>query len=800
MKNTAKYFCLLSGIINLAESYIHFSNAYWMKTLSLPTNSQILYCILPNGLPDNAVWFKNNKKLDVDNLFPRVTSDLKYKENTKFFILVFHSVLQSDAGVYQCLLSRSSQQILSSKVYLDANDKISSQTFEIKKRVKRSTNKKPESNRTPEMPKILDVIQKSPNDVDLVIFNTPHGDTAISSCVAELSKFFNPGYLPAVIQQSFSDNIISISHLHSHSQYRAFVECTNAQGSSSRSAPFIFETLPEVPSIKPTIINVTRRNDSIVLLHWTSVSTDVVSYYQVLFSTTQFEQLVKINASCCTAKVRAQDSVSYSIYVSACNPSGCGLPSNPIPLMSDKPFVAVTTIADVTAAATKHSHDVHSSNEVNFVIVGLVAGICLIVGTALYYVIKNRRQKKKSITMQQENVLFERNSSTLRSANDYYTPMSPQGSISIANKLREKLGEVLIEKENLAIGKLLGEGEFGYVYKGKLTFLDSDGNEETASDVAIKCIKTLYRTADETEALVNEGLRMKELNHPNVMGLIGMCLSSFTHVSEPQTNESSPLVVLPFLPNGDLRNHLFLSRTSDTVNQFTLRKLIQFALDIAKGMEYLANHKFVHRDLAARNCMLTKDFSVVVSDFGLSRKLYEQNYYRQAHITKLPVKWMSIESLGDNIFNSRTDVWSFGITFWEILTFCQAPYPGVANHEMYNYLKSGMRLNKPAHCSQELWHTLVFPCWSPQANQRITFSELVVRIEKFLKKADSELSAPITIFQSSDASSSGYEEPIPVLSHHYKLAEENDTNANSPLINNISDDKTSETSSNIVCL
>ncbi|XP_062571414.1 macrophage-stimulating protein receptor-like [Saccostrea cucullata] len=278
---------------------------------------------------------------------------------------------------------------------------------------------------------------------------------------------------------------------------------------------------------------------------------------------------------------------------------------------------------------------------------------------------------------------------------------------------------LLISKENLEINNQIGKGNFGVVYEGSLT-----NTEDSEIKVAVKTLHQSNPREIDVENFLDEAIRMHEFNHPNVMTLIGICLSL----------DEMPLVVLPFMKHGDL-----LCYIRNDKNVLTLRTLVEFATDISRGMEYLSIQRVVHRDLAARNCMLNEDRHAVVADFGLSRDIYEKDYYSSSNKkTRLPVKWMAPESLEKGIYSSQSDVWSFGVTMWELLTRGSKPYPEVDGWDMLKYLKNSRRLPKPTKCPDILYNKML-RCWNFDPDERPSFSDLVIELSEIVSSTDEKL-------------------------------------------------------------
>uniref|UniRef100_A0A672I809 Tyrosine-protein kinase receptor TYRO3 n=1 Tax=Salarias fasciatus TaxID=181472 RepID=A0A672I809_SALFA len=294
----------------------------------------------------------------------------------------------------------------------------------------------------------------------------------------------------------------------------------------------------------------------------------------------------------------------------------------------------------------------------------------------------------------------------------------PVDSLGINDELKNKLQDVLIPERLLTLGHMLGKGEFGSVREALLKTDDS-----SIQKVAVKVLKSDITSSGDIEQCLKEAAYMKDFHHPNVIQLIGVSLHR-----RPGQRLPIPMVVLPFMKHGDLHTFLLLSRLGEQPFELSLHTLLRFMLDVSRGMDYLSSRNIIHRDLAARNCMLDENMTVCVADFGLSKKIYSGDYYRQGSVSKLPVKWIALESLADNVYTTQSDVWAFGVTMWEIMTRGQTPYPGVENSEIYEFLIKGERLKKPPDCRDDIYE-IMHSCWSPVPKCRPSFQLLVSQLE-----------------------------------------------------------------------
>jgi insulin receptor len=152
--------------------------------------------------------------------------------------------------------------------------------------------------------------------------------------------------------------------------------------------------------------------------------------------------------------------------------------------------------------------------------------------------------------------------------------------------------------------------------------------------------------------------------------------------------------------------------------------MYKMAAEIADGMAYLSAKKFVHRDLAGRNCMVASDLTVKIGDFGMTRDIYETDYYRKGNKGLLPVRWMAPESLKDGVFTSQSDIWSFGVVLWEMVTLAMQPYQGLSNDQVLKFVVGGGVMEKPENCPEKTF-TIMTLCWARNPKARPTFVEII---------------------------------------------------------------------------
>ncbi|XP_022534783.2 tyrosine-protein kinase receptor UFO [Astyanax mexicanus] len=508
-----------------------------------------------------------------------------------------------------------------------------------------------------------------------------------------------------------------ISDLEPFSQYDVRVACRSSQGVSDWTQWVTIRTSEGVPDSPP--VNVTAvLNGTEVLISWAEPPGKMngeLQGYIIEYSTPNMEQVMLDVGLDNELPINLSTPLSnISFRMSAYTGAGHG-PWTPLQILSLIPSEMSQPLPVVDNTSPAFSWHWW------YVVMAISVAVALAVLMAVY-VAKLRRKETRFgeafEPMMESGELVVR----YRARRTYSrrTTEATLNSLGISDELKQKLQDVMVDRHKLTLGKTLGEGEFGSVMEGLLS------QEDSVLKVAVKTMKIAICTRTEMEDFLREAACMKEFDHQNVMRLLGVCLQTVESEGYP-----SPVVILPYMKHGDLHSYLLYSRLGDSPVYLPSQMLVKFMTDIARGMEYLSGKNFIHRDLAARNCMLNENMNVCVADFGLSKKIYNGDYYRQGRISKMPVKWIAIESLADRVYTTKSDVWSFGVTMWEIATRGQTPYPGVENSEIYDYLRQGNRLKQPPDCLDSIY-SLMFSCWLLSPKDRPSFEMLRCELEKAL--------------------------------------------------------------------
>ncbi|KAF8365303.1 let-23, partial [Pristionchus pacificus] len=330
-----------------------------------------------------------------------------------------------------------------------------------------------------------------------------------------------------------------------------------------------------------------------------------------------------------------------------------------------------------------------------YILAALFLVVVLIIGLMLW-----RRQKRLSKELEQEKV-----------ANNPEMPeLIPMDHNARINKERF----LLIPKQALSrSARELGSGAFGVVYAGCWMPVSKAG-KPTKVPVAIKVVRDPSGRAQ--SEMLDEAAKMTMMRHENLLRIVGVCLSG----------DDLQLVTL-LRPLGNLRE--FLQKHKGKLSG---KELLQYSYQIASGMKYLTDQRVVHRDLAARNVLVKNIHHVEITDFGLAKLIDIGADSVQVGEGKVAIKWLALEALEKQVYNTATDVWAFGVTVWEILTYGESPYANMTPMAIKEYLLSGQRLAQPNNCSTELYKHLI-DCWLPYPDSRPTFAVLKENLYKYCK-------------------------------------------------------------------
>ncbi|KRY83575.1 putative tyrosine-protein kinase F09A5.2 [Trichinella pseudospiralis] len=393
------------------------------------------------------------------------------------------------------------------------------------------------------------------------------------------------------------------------------------------------------------------------------------------------------------------------------------------------------TELDFTFAAVKSSNVVLKTEHV-YVLVASVATL-LFAMLAIMLLYRRRSMKKQKSLAELAN--HDRTCAT--SENAY-----------VAQPRRFDHWELQRSKVEIDFDKRLGSGAFGAVYKGKIngrilgnrlsnSVLAENWTKMEDCDVAIKMLPEYADESAKSDFRKEINLMKQVGYHEKLVNMLG-CI----------TAEEPLCLIVEYCSQGDLLHYLrdrrkymvqLESKGIDIANLednsdvdldmvLCLKDLISFSWQASVGMEYLSQKGFLHRDVAARNILVDHDKRIKIGDFGLCRYIYSDMVY-MGKGGRLPIKWMALEAIKNYEFTTKSDVWSFGVLLFEIITLGGSPYPGIQPADMEQLLESGKRMEQPSNCPDELYMTMV-NCWQKEPSTRPSFTEIRERLRAMLEK------------------------------------------------------------------
>ncbi|XP_043927890.1 receptor tyrosine-protein kinase erbB-2 [Protopterus annectens] len=382
-------------------------------------------------------------------------------------------------------------------------------------------------------------------------------------------------------------------------------------------------------------------------------------------------------------------------------------------------FCATNCTVSCTVLDEKGCPILQSQSQVTSIIAAVVGVLLLVLLTVIIlFFIKRKRQLKRKHTLQR--ILRE---------NELVEPLTPSGAVPNQAQMR------ILRETELEKLKVLGSGAFGTVYQG--VWIPDE--EDIKIPVAIKVLRE-NTSPKANKEILDEAYLMAGVRSPYVCRLLGICLTSTVQL------------VTQLMPYGCLLDYV-----RENKDRLQSQHLLNWCVQIAKGMNYLEEVRLVHRDLAARNVLVKTPAHVKITDFGLARLLDIDETEYHADAGKVPIKWMALESILHRKFTHQSDVWSYGVTVWELMTFGAKPYDGIPARDIPDLLEKGERLPQPPNCTIDVYMIMV-KCWMIDSDCRPKFRDLVSDFSRMARDPQRYV-----VIQSDDTSNSS-----PVDSKFYR--------------------------------
>ncbi|XP_067251921.1 ephrin type-B receptor 3-like isoform X6 [Chanodichthys erythropterus] len=493
---------------------------------------------------------------------------------------------------------------------------------------------------------------------------------------------------------------VTVRNLQAHTQYSFEIQAVNGVSNKSPYAPQFasvnITTNQAAPSAVPTV-HLMGASANAMSLSWLPPEkpNGIILDYEIKYHEKDQGEAIAhtMTAQRSSARIEGlKPGTPYVVQVRARTVAGYGRYSSP------------------TDFSTNHQTDADKTlqEQLPLIVGSLTAGLVFIIVVVVIAIVCLRKQRNGSESEYTEK-LQQYITPGMKVYIDPFTYEDPNEAI------REFAKE--IDVSCVKIEEVIGAGEFGEVCRGRLKL---PGRREII--VAIKTLKAGY-TERQRRDFLSEASIMGQFDHPNIIRLEGVV-----------TKSRPVMIVTEFMENGALDSFL---RLND--GQFTVIQLVGMLRGIAAGMKYLSDMNYVHRDLAARNILVNSNLVCKVSDFGLSRFLEDDPTdptYTSSLGGKIPIRWTAPEAIAYRKFTSASDVWSYGIVMWEVMSYGERPYWDMSNQDVINAVEQDYRLPPPMDCPTAL-HQLMLDCWVKERNLRPKFSQIVNTLDKLIRNAAS---------------------------------------------------------------
>ncbi|KAF6720246.1 Ephrin type-B receptor 3 [Oryzias melastigma] len=491
---------------------------------------------------------------------------------------------------------------------------------------------------------------------------------------------------------------VVVRKLQAHTRYSFEVQAVNGVSGKNHTSPSYstvnITTNQAAPSAVPTV-HLMRSTADTLSLSWLPPEkpNGVILDYEIKYQERGQAMSHTVTSQHSSAKVEGlRAATPYVVQVRARTVAGYGRYSNPMDF-----------------STSLHSDPQKSVQDQLPLIVGSAsAGLVVIIALVVIAVVCLKKQRSGS-ELEYTEKLQQYISPGVKVYIDPFTYEDPNDAIHEFAKE--------IDISCVKIEEVIGAGEFGEVCRGRLK---QPGRREMV--VAIKTLKAGYTERQRRDFLAEASI-MGQFDHPNVIRLEGVL-----------TRSCPVLIITEFMENGALDSFL---RLND--GRFTMTQLVGMLRGIAAGMKYLSDMNYVHRDLAARNILVNSNLVCKVSDFGLSRFLDDTSAdptYTSSLGGKIPIRWTAPEAIAFRKFTTASDVWSYGIVMWEVVSYGERPYWDMSNQDVMTAVEQDYRLPPPMDCPMVL-HQLMLECWMKERNLRPKFSRIVSTLDKLLRNAAS---------------------------------------------------------------